>query len=1131
MHAIKRLKNKTITIILCLAIALSFIMGAYSVMSAAKADTTDDTVEFTSWTGANVGTANGNIKKGVVDLTPSVYTQNKNGNKAFGLDVYDEYKNSTDIPKTIFGKDTQFGGDEKTLLINSVEHSKIAYAFTSSDMSFAPNSFYRISVWVKTGDFAPQTGATVKLKGLGQYFGFGNINTVRDDNYALITPNEENDYTWVQYSMYVRTSASLTKTVNLVLGVGDAVVADSDENPASARPATGYAFFDTVTAERVSAYTFAAETQHLKQVEDSNVYTNTDGTMLAVNLNETKSFTASDGVTEIGTFSANESHWDMSGIYYDEYDKDLEYVGSARAIIYNSQIRLPDLENNSYGLTKNPWAPYGRAEYDMLNGSPFFEGENTANILMISTYDGKEFASSAYGVASPNVTIERFKYYRFSVWVKGDSVEGGNGISVLVKGKSTNSNNVGMLTQYANLEGDSSDAAHYGWKEQVIYIHGSMLCDYDVHFELWLGSPYERSAGIAMFDNVTFTELNYSDYSAMSAADSGNVYEIDDFGNDTNIANGSFVNIGDMDELKFPMPAADWTFHTPDTVGTRGFSTKEVNTENAIYGIIPTDKDTFEAISSDLPYVTRPSGNNLYNVLLLSSYTPTAIGYQSSDITLATDTANKLTVDLMVDRIDGYGASLVLKTTDGDVISSIENITDTNRKFKTFTFYLAAPLSDQTVNVEIWLGLNDRYDNTRRLSSGNVYVKEVAINTWTAAEGSTIEAEYNEILANYKDKVSKPNALTTLDYGVYSFTSPTLDYYDAYSYAQNDGLGNLYRWTMSTEKTSGVKSGVFNSDYLKTGFTVYDGFDKKDQSGNMLYIFNTERNRTSYSMDNSLSLVANQYYRIDVTLKVVLDKEMRDDKNAIGANIKLIGSTATFENIKDTTTIIDKTNEDTRDYEAFQTYSFYVSTGNDGGTVRLEISLGGEARDNYILGKLVVGDISMTEIDNLDYEAAEKDTKNKKSIAVELSDTDTDSSDNNTEATSGEIQWWIIPTIIFSSALLIAVVLIIALRIRDKIKQKRQKSITYTTDYDRSDVMRDIDRLKAADEAEAEQQRKATEQPKDYFDETPEEKEESSPTEQTEDGEQTEQPEEQSDNQDQQSEPAPTAESKDELDD
>lgn len=1149
MHAIKRLKNKTITIILCLAIALSLITGAFSVLSVAKAETTVDTVEFsttslglsntgfesysgsfpadpTSWTGANVGTANGNVKKGVVDLTPSVYTQNKNGNKTFGLDVYDEYKNSTDIPKTIFGKDTQFGGDEKTLLINSVDKSKIAYAFTSSDMSFAPNSFYRISVWVKTGDFAPQTGATIKLKGLGQYFGFDNINTVRDDNYALIIPDEQNDYTWVQYSMYVRTSASLTKTVNLVLGVGDAVIADSDENPASARPATGYAFFDTVTAERVSAYTFAAETQHLKQVDDSNVYSNTDGTMIAVNLNETKSFTAPDG-SEMGTFSANESYWDMSGIYYDEHDTDLEYVGSARATVYNSQTRLTDLENNPYGLTQNPWAPYGKAEYDTLSGSPFFEGENTANILMISTYDGKEFAKSAYGVASTNVTIKRFKYYRFSVWVKGDGVDGGSGISILVKGKPSNGKNVSILTQYTNLNGDSSDKAHYGWKEQVVYFHGSMLYDYEVRFELWLGSPASRSSGIAMFDNVTFTDLKYSDYSAMSSADGGNVYEIDDFDNGTNVANGNFVKIGDMDELKFPMPAADWTYHTPDTVGARGFSTKEVNTDNAIYGIIPTDKDTFETISSDLPYVERPNENNLYNVLLLSSSTPTAICYQSSDITLSTDNANKLTVSLMVGRINGYGASLVLKTTDGDVISTIENITDTGRKFKTFTFYLAAPLSNQTVNVEIWLGLNDRFDNTRKLSSGNVYVKEVALNSWTAAEGSTVEAEYNDILAQYKEKVNKPNALTTLDFGIYSFASPAIDYYDVYSYAQNDGLSNLYRWTMSTENTSGVKSGVFNSDFIKPGFTVYDGFDKKDRSGSMLYIFNTQKNRTTYSMDNSLSLVANQYYRIDVTLKVVLDKEMRDDKNAIGANVKLIGSTAAFENIKDTTTISDKTNEDSRDYETFQTYSFFVSTGNDGGTVRLEISLGGEARDNYILGRLVVGDISMTEIDNLDYEAAQKDAKNKKSIAVELSEATSDSSDNNTEAPTREIQWWIIPTIIFSLALLVAVVLIIVLRIRDKIKQKRQKSVTYTTDYDRSDVMRDIDRLKAEDEAAAEQQRKAKE-----LDETTDD-EESSPAEQpSEQTEETEQTEEQSEETEQPTEaPATAEEPKDDLDD
>ena len=123
----------------------------------------------------------------------------------------------------------------------------------------------------------------------------------------------------------------------------------------------------------------------------------------------------------------------------------------------------------------------------------------------------------------------------------------------------------------------------------------------------------------------------------------------------------------------------------------------EVDTRRAVHGILPTDSKTFDEIanSGKIPGVTNPAhiDHTLNNVLLLSSISPTAFCYQSPSVTLAVDKANKLTVDMAVNGVSAgsYGASLVLKTMDGDVISTIENITATpDGTFKTYTFYLAA---------------------------------------------------------------------------------------------------------------------------------------------------------------------------------------------------------------------------------------------------------------------------------------------------------------------------------------------------------------------------------------------------------------------------------------------------------
>ena len=101
----------------------------------------------------------------------------------------------------------------------------------------------------------------------------------------------------------------------------------------------------------------------------------------------------------------------------------------------------------------------------------------------------------------------------------------------------------------------------------------------------------------------------------------------------------------------------------------------------------------------------------------------------------------------------------------------------------------------------------------------------------------------------------------------------------------------------------------------------------------------------------------------------------------------------------------------------------------------------------------------MTAIDNLDFENAQKDTNNKMIKAVQLSENAADDDDNSSGTVTSDIQWWIIPTVIFSAALLAAVIIIVVVRVRDRIKRK--KKVTYSSEYDRNDVMCDIERLQA----------------------------------------------------------------------
>lgn len=1102
MHIIGRLKNKFVATLITITVSITLLFGAlYFTLTRSFADT-EDTSDFKtvsmnpenaqfssssgsypaapdSWTAQPIG--NGSVIAGVVDLTATNYVGENSGNKKFKLDQYKEYKTEDSIPQTIFPRTIvnnsvveRPGTDAKTLLINTEKGAESAYSYKSSDMTFEPNSFYRVSAWVKTGDFASSTGATIKLSGLGQNCSFLNINTVKSikrnaDNVPILTA--DNDYGWVEYTFYVRTSASLTKTVNLVLGIGDSGATEG-EAPETSRFASGYAFFDTVSADRISAYDFALSTNNFTATEKSNVYTDSKGTSLALDLYDTEYLTVHDGEDEleIGTFSHNTDKWDLYPSYSDDEDDDI-FLGASSVEFYNSQRRVtPD--DNSYGFTKNPWSPLGKAEYDTDND--MFVGDN-GNILLISTYNGESFGKAARGIASPDVVIERFKYYRFSVWVKGDGITEGDGISIGVKGEKNDAEEDNKLAQwYTGLNGASDDTAHYGWKEQIIYIKGSVLSDLTVHFELWLGSPRSQSSGIAMFDNVTFKEISYSEFSKRSEADSGEVLTLDASATDTGVTNGNFMSVGDYDELKYPLPVADWDFLTTDAVETFGFSYESVNTDNAVHGIIPTDDATFaemirnKSIPSSVKNPSKFSKPTIYNALLLSSITKTAFCYRSPSITVSTDKAYKLNIDLAVDGVtDGYGASLVLKS-ENSVLSTIENIKSTSG-FKTFTFYIDAPLSEKTVTVEIWLGLNDRSDNTLKLSNGNVYVKQVEFVEWTADGDNTVAQEYSAKLQQYLADVSVPAKLKSLDYGVYSFNAPTLNYYDVYSYNSTSELSTLYQWSVKSENGN-VKSGIFNTDNMKN-ISVYDGFDKKDQTGTMLFIQNTLPNRTTYTYGNTISIVSNTYYRLDVTLKVRLSDEMRNDDKRIGANINLTGTKEeSFENIKDTTTLIAQGNEDSRDYETFKTFTFFIASGENGGDIGLNIVFGGADRFGYIEGQLIIADISLTSITNTTFDSAEQDLDSTYQKVVRLSSTDTNSSADTTEKTSGDIAWWILPTVIFGACLIAAIVVIMVVRLRDR--AKKNKKTVYASEYDRSDTIKQIEKLQAQKAKDEEQARK-----------------------------------------------------------
>jgi len=523
-----------------------------------------------SWTGAYLGNyANTSLVGGVITLTSEDYL-NEDNYEEVKLYKYKEYENK-EIPKTPFGINTSIpNGDlyypntNKNVLMINTNGATVSYAYTSNDISLDANAFYKFSVFVKTGDFTQSQGAVIKLTNFTDEkdVGFWNINTLTslkdaDGNYEL---TKDNLYGWKEYSIYVATG-NTEESVKLSLQVGD-----FSEDYVT--PSNGYAFFDNINAYKISATTFYQETarfsNHTKDyntVKDNNDY----------------NYLQSNG-NVIGDFSNGLTGWTDITV-----DKDGNHFGGANKYIYNAMNNLaPD---NAIEFVADPVAPKGKIADNNVS---------TNNIFVLKSKNKVQA-----GVISDDIFIQRNKYYRIGVWTNAQDLGVGSQASVVISGQSSIAANDYILEKVADDSIAVNDGieARYGWKELSFYVRGSSLRDVNINIELWLGYT-TPSSGIVMFDEITFTEINYTEYKDYNTT--GTLVNVDAEVPSTGVANGLFSTAGDNDEYKYPLKPADWTMHDGASVATTGYSNNPVNTDNLAMGIIATDAEHFLQIDKTI---------------------------------------------------------------------------------------------------------------------------------------------------------------------------------------------------------------------------------------------------------------------------------------------------------------------------------------------------------------------------------------------------------------------------------------------------------------------------------------------------------------------------------------------------
>jgi hypothetical protein len=424
------------------------------------------------------------------------------------------------------------------------------------------------------------------------------------------------------------------------------------------------------------------------------------------------------------------------------------------------------------------------------------------------------------------------------------------------------------------------------------------------------------------------------------------------------------------------------------------------------------------------------------NALMLSSTTPTAYAYRSTSFTVAKDGYKKLTANVFVDELDGYGASLVLKK-GNKVISSIEGIKSTGA----YSFYIKSAKADSSLNIEIWLGQLDRTNNASRLASGCFFVSDVTLVDSTEEEFTAKNTVYNAVRLNGNAADAK---LATVD------LTNALSLFDSYD---QGALKTPFGWSLAKGASSTVSYGIIDT-FNDRGELISSSFDNDDKQ----YLFvlnNIVPTASEVALDGEFNLTADKYYTLTVSAKVNLPADLND--KAVGAFIRLSSADNLRFEFKDTTEKVDEIV-----YDNFRTFTFYIKAPNTDTTTSLFVGMGGDVLPNqHCAGWLYINDIALTEISAVDYDEACDGVKgdnviiNDYAIRADLTTkTENEPEKPNDAKPSSDTAWWLVPSILLAVAVVLAVVGSFIRKAIENRKPRRKANKTVArASYDRRNLI------------------------------------------------------------------------------
>ncbi|MDR3021080.1 MAG: hypothetical protein LBU60_00135 [Clostridiales bacterium] len=1078
-----------------------------------ETDSTTLPANAESWTASALSnsTNSQNIISGILQNTSDSFARNK---RNYGLDKYTEYDHT--YPKTPFGEINTPGTSKSSLFINT-NGLNTAYGYQSSQLDFAANSFYLLSVWVRTGDFAAYTGASITLDGLEDQLSFVNINTYNP------FATQDNNYNWREYRFFVQTGF-MGASARLVLGVGSG---DFNGNPNGFAQARGYAMFANAQAWQLSPINFFNQTNDRQNIatldnfSSVNDRVNIAGTTHSFLYNPTSRRTINtvnkDNEIEIKKGAALAPLL-VDGrinnqIGFNGHDRQAAWTSyGANQTIWNGATPISD---NPFNLPSNPFSP------DLTQST---------DVLLMSTWNSatNKFDNRVMYDKSHDLEILQHQYYLFSVWVRPMDVSNGIGAYIEVSGQNNVDADSYELSVFDREISATENSSTYNWVKREFYIQGSAINNRTINITLGLGHQIHGSAsGNVLWANPIMESISYEQFA--SNYEKGTVVTFDEE-NATNISNGNFNNAGYFERYQYPLAPADWEYVEPEFSNTAGWSNAPVDTMHSISGIVPVGgivggenflRHYHQQKLTNPRYTNIIMPNNFTsivppnNLMYMYSPTPTAYGFRSIPFDMSTEggETKAIQVSLLVQDMQGYGANLVLRNND-NIVSTIEQIRDTGDNFKTFTFFVETGNNVlENLTLEVWLGLGDGIANTTKLSSGHVWIN--VADKVELEEGLLSQRQFLSGITTFDELVTRYSNLlkstTALPFSVYTNTRHTFLSFDKYTHQllkQTSDYNLSSLGSPAVVDSSNTRMGVFHiTDAL--GNSTFGGNDliptnwvpnpNASANSTVQYIRDTNLSQYRHDINNDYPYVlmmqntsptassltspidfkteANSFYRVSVKLKANLD-DLKSSDDKIGLGIKLGGTDFAFADIKDTRDILDSENRDYLGWwnDSYKTYEFLVSTGSKSPNLSVEFTLGGFGHSReYVAATVYINDIQFETLESTEFDAAinkiDFDAQADyieggiltvgntyaSSLYADLEKGILDPKPPTEESTAGTINWWLVPSILFA---IVIVLLFIIIILNYATKRSEAKSnptpviVPKRVDYDRNVAMR-----------------------------------------------------------------------------